>query len=121
MALSFSALVPSPLPIRGRERPTPGPANRALDHHEAATLAWLVAANLVAFLCVTHLGVLACFALAARVPNWLAPAALLLAVGLGDLLARHERLPVRGRVAAAATVRNPCIVGQPACIGGNPQ
>ena len=83
MAQSFSAVA------------QPGPANRATDHGEAATLAWTIAADLVAFLCVTHLGILGCFALAARVPNWLAPAALLVAVGLGDL-PRSDRTDERG-------------------------
>jgi len=78
------------------------PAGPATEDARAALVSWTIAAILVAFLCVTHAGVLACFALGATVPNWLAPAALLGAVGVGALLARHEGLPLRGRIGAAA-------------------
>jgi len=96
-----SASKSSDTSAQGGSATTTVPPDRTPGDAQVAALAWSIAAILIGFLCATHLGVLACFALAARVPNWLAPAALVVALGMGDLLARHERLPTLGRVVAA--------------------
>ncbi len=88
----------SPAPGSADDTGSPGPTNdRAL-----ATLCWSIAAILLGFLCLTHLGVLLCFSAGTQVPGWLAPAALLLALAVGDRLVRREGIRGRSRIAPPA-------------------
>jgi len=63
---------------------------------------WSVAAILLSFFGLTHLGVMLCFCLGARVPPFLAPVALLASLVIVDGLARGEGRRGRWRIAAPA-------------------
>jgi hypothetical protein len=65
-------------------------------------LAWSVAAAVLTFLGLTHLGVMLCFYLGARVSPFLAPVALLLALAVADWLAGREGLRGPWRIAPPA-------------------
>jgi len=65
-------------------------------------LCWSVTAILLAFLFLTHLGVMLCFIASVRVSLFVAPIALLAALAVGDWLARREGLRGRWRIAPPA-------------------
>jgi hypothetical protein len=85
---------------------TPAAAEPGLQPPESnrdlSTVCWSIAAILLGFLCLTHLGVLLCFSAGTRVPGWLAPAALPLALAVGDWLVRREGIRGRWRIAPPA-------------------
>jgi len=64
-----------------------------------SAVCWAAAANLLIFFCFAHLGVIVCFAAGWQIPGFLAPAALLCALGTGDRLARREGMKGRSRFA----------------------
>lgn len=67
-----------------------------------SAVCWSAATILLSFLGLTHLGVMLCFCLGARVSPFLAPAALLLALAVADRLARREGLRGRWLIAPPA-------------------
>jgi hypothetical protein len=71
---------------------------------ELSTLCWSVTAVFLSFFCLTQLGVMLFFCAGARISPFLAPAALLLSLGVGDWLARREGLRGWLRIAPPATV-----------------
>jgi len=77
-------------------------ASHHYDDRTLSTLCWTVSACLLSFLVLTHLGVLASFAVGLQASALLAPVSLLLCVLLGDWLARREGLAGRQRLVVAA-------------------
>ncbi len=69
---------------------------------DLSTFCWSVTAILLTFLCLTHLGVLLCFSVGARVSPFVAPAALLLSLVVGRWLAQKEGWRGRWRIAPPA-------------------
>jgi len=69
---------------------------------DLSTLSWSAAAILLLFFCLAHLGVLLCFSLGISVSPFVAPAALLVSLAVGDWLARREGLRGRLRIAPPA-------------------
>jgi hypothetical protein len=65
-------------------------------------ICWSVAAMLLSFFFLTHLGVILSFSIGRGVSPWLAPAALLLSLVGGDWLARREGLRGRRRLVPPA-------------------
>jgi hypothetical protein len=68
-------------------------------NRELSTICWSTAAILLSFLGITHLGVMLCFCLGARVSPFIAPAALLGSLVAADWIARREDLRGRRRLA----------------------
>ena len=66
---------------------------------------WTIAATLLSFLCLAHLGLMACLIPGARCSPVVAPGVLLLPLGLCDSAARREGLPgLRRLIPAASTL-----------------
>jgi hypothetical protein len=75
------------------------------DHNKSRALAasaWSTAAILLLFLGFTHLGVMFCFGVGVGIPGLLTPVALLLALTVGNWLARREGVRGRWRIASSA-------------------
>jgi len=83
---------------------------------ELAGMSWATAANLLNFFCFTHLGVIVCFAFGWRVPSYLAPAALLGALAVGDWLGRLEG--VQGRLRTVPPAAALAILGLSLILSG---
>lgn len=79
--------------------PKPSDSDRSLS-----IVCWTSAATLLSFLCLAHLGVMACFVAGARVSPLVAPGALLLSLCLCDWIARREGLRGLRRIIPAASV-----------------
>jgi hypothetical protein len=71
---------------------------------------WMFAGSLLAFPCISHILVNACFAAGIRVPATLAPVAILLALGTGEFLGRQSRLSLRARLQVLAATIVVCAV-----------
>jgi hypothetical protein len=65
----------------------PDPRSNIL-HRDLSTLSWSVAAILLLFLCLTHLGVLLCFSFGTSVSAFIVPGALSIALVIGYMLGR---------------------------------
>ena len=84
-------------------RPSPGSGARG-SNHDLLTLCWSVAAILLSFFCLTHLGVMLCFGVGSGVSPIIAPAALLFSLVAGNWLGRREGLRGRLRIALPVIV-----------------
>jgi len=70
-----------------------GPVSKTkLSNLDFSALCWTVVAILLCFFCLVHLGVMLCFSYNKSVSPFVAPAALIVALVIGDCLARREGL-----------------------------